>query len=109
MPISCKIKKILEDNISNLNSKSTRVRRDELLSNLDLTLSKREQEAWQRRNDAGHENYIGAEEYIGVIRETTLLRLRFNRMVLAITKASDTYYDYYTLDRPTRKLRESIP
>jgi hypothetical protein len=109
MPISNQTKKILQNKISGLNSKPPSVLLDELLSNLDLTLSELEQAAWQHRHDAGHGNYAKREESARLIRETKLLRLRFNRMVLAITKASDTYYDYYTLDRPTRKLRDSIP
>ena len=109
MPISNQTKKILQNKISGLNGKPPSVLLDELLSNLDLTLSELEQAAWQHRHDAGHGNYAKREESTRLIRETKLLRLRFNRMVLAITKASDTYYDYYTLDRPTRKLRDSIP
>jgi hypothetical protein len=109
MPISDQTKKILQNKISGLNSKPQSVLLDELLSNLDLTLSELEQAAWQHRHAAGHGNYAKPEESARLIRETKLLRLRFNRMVLAITKASDTYYDYYTLDRPIRKLRDSIP
>ncbi len=109
MPISNQLKKILQNKIAGLNSKPPSVLLDELLSNLHLTLSEREQAAWRHRHNAGHGNYAKPEEPIRVIRETKLLRLRFIRMVLAITKASDTYYDYYTLDRPTRKLRDSIP
>lgn len=109
MPISNQTKKILQNKISGLNSKPQSVLLDEVLSNLDLTLSELEQAAWKHRHDAGHGSYAKPEESTRLIRETKLLRLRFNRMVFAITKASDTYYDYYTLNRPTRKLRDSIP
>jgi hypothetical protein len=109
LPINDQTKRILLNKISNLNSKPPSVLLDELLSKLDLTLSEIEQAAWQHRNDAGHGNYTKPDEATRLIRETKLLRLRFNRMVFAITKASDTYYDYYTFGRPTRKLRDSIP
>ena len=109
MPISNQTKKILQNKIAGLNSKPQSVLLDEVFSHLDLTLSELEQAAWRHRHNAGHGNYAKPEESTRLIRETKLLRLRFNRMVLAITKASDTYYDYYTLDRPTRKLRDLIP
>ena len=101
--------KILQNKISGLNSKPQSVLLDELLANLGLTLSEIEKAAWQHRHNAGHGNYAKPEESTRLIRETKLLRLRFIRMVLAITKASELYYDYYTLGRPTRKIPEAIP
>jgi hypothetical protein len=32
-----------------------------------------------------------------------------NRILLSISGASDLYYDYYTLNRPTRRLSEPVP
>lgn len=109
MPISDQTKKILQNKISGLNSKPQSVLLDEVLSKLGLTLSQLEQVAWKRRHAAGHGNYAKLEDFKRLIMETKLLRLRFNRMVFAITKASDTYYDYYTLNRPIRRLRDPIP
>jgi hypothetical protein len=109
MPISDQTKKILQNKISGLNSKPQSVLLDEVLSTLGLTLSPLEQAAWKRRHNAGHGIYAKLDDSARLIMETKLLRLRFNRMVFAITKASDTYYDYYTLNRPIRKLRDPIP
>jgi hypothetical protein len=109
LPIDEQTKKILNNKITGLNSKPPSVLLDEILSKLDLTLSEIEQTAWRHRNDAGHGNYAKHEEAPRLIRETKLLRLRFIRMIFAVTKASDVYYDYYTLGRPTRKLQDAIP
>jgi hypothetical protein len=109
MPISDRTMKILKNKISGLNSKPQSVILDELLVNLGLTLSEIEQAAWKHRHNAGHGNYAKPEESTRVIRETKLLRLRFVRMIFAITNASENYYDYYTLERPLRKVQEGIP
>jgi len=109
LPINKITKEILKNKITSLNSKPPNVLQDEILNSLGLSLSKIEREAWKRRNQAGHGNYGKPEDSAQLIRETKLLWLRFNRMVLAITKASDAYYDYFSLGHPTRKLSDEIP
>ena len=58
------------------------------------------------RNNAAHGNEIEYENYINLIRETKLLKLLFHRIVLTITSASDSYFDYYSLGHPIRPLEE---
>ena len=109
MPISEITKNILLNKISGLNSKPQSVLVEEVLLNLNLSLSEIEKAAWRHRNEAGHGKSVKSEEATKVIRETKLLRLRFIRMLLAITGASEYYYDYYTLGRPTRRVSDPIP
>ncbi len=100
---------ILKNKISNLNEKPSNIIMIEVLECLGLSLSKVERNAWQNRNLAAHGVHPKNENFIQQIRETKLLWLRFNRLLFAITEASDVYYDYYSLDRPTRKIKEEIP
>jgi hypothetical protein len=109
MQIADETKQILINKISGLNRKPQSVLLDEVLSAIGLNLSEVEKTAWKRRNEAGHGIHAKPGEHGRLIRETKLLRLRFVRMLFAITKASDIYYDYYTINRPIRKLFDPIP
>ena len=109
MPVSHQTKVMLKNKISGLNSKPQSVLLEEVLSNLGITLSEVEKAAWKHRHNAGHGNYTKPDDSVRLIRETKLLKLRFNRMLLAITNASNSYYDYYTIGQPIRNLSDPIP
>jgi hypothetical protein len=74
---------------------------------LGLALGPREEKALRIRNISAH----GKDEEVDVewIRDLKILRIRFHRMVIAMTGASDQYYDYFTIGRPIRGLRAAIP
>lgn len=101
------VRTIMRNKLNELNTMPESLKTECLLKLLQLELGEREKKAWTRRNVAAHGSE--AEEDVDLIRDITILRLRFHRMLLSITKASDFYYDYFSLGRPTRKLAEPIP
>ncbi len=102
-------KTIMTNKISNLNSKPQSRLVEEVMADLGLQLSGIEMEAWQHRNNAGHGKAAKPEDSAKLIRETKLLWVRFNRMLLAMTGASDVYIDYYSLNHPHRRLPDEVP
>jgi hypothetical protein len=109
LPIEDPIKEILRNKVSNLNSKPQSVIIEDVMSDLGLSLSKIERDAWKHRNNAGHGKRGDLDESATLIRETKLLWVRFNRMLLAITGASNVYIDYYSFEHPHRKLTDAVP
>lgn len=79
------------------------------LSALGLEVSAPETAVWKNRNDAAHGKGVDEERVIQLIRENKILKVLINRIILCVSGASDHYYDYYTIGRPTRALREPIP
>lgn len=75
---------------------------------LDLKLGDLELDAWKRRNDAAHGNKITEGGEIELIRETKILHVMLNRIMLRLVQAAHTYIDYYTFDHPVTALREPI-
>jgi len=109
LAVDAETKKVLENKVANLNELPQNVAAKRLLKTLQIELSEQEQAAWERRDDAAHGNEIEEGDYIRLIRDNKLLRIRFHRMLLCMTNASDSYYDYYTLGFPTRNLRDPVP
>lgn len=97
---------ILKNKVGNLNLSPQSIVTENLLSNLGLVLGPREKKALLLRNISVHgkDDEVDAEW----IRDLKILRIRFHRMLLAMTEANDSYYDYFTIGRPTRKLAEPI-
>jgi hypothetical protein len=106
--LNAEVAKILRNKISKLNEAPQSVVTDNLLSSLGLTFGDQESRAAsQVRNKSAH----GKDDEVDIewIRNLMIVRIRFHRMLLAMTSASDYYYDYFTIERPTRGLAESIP
>ena len=106
--LNAEVAKILGSKISKLNEAPQSVVTDNLLSNLGLTFGDRESRAASLvRNKSAH----GKDDEVDIewIRNLHIVRIRFHRMLLAMTSASDHYYDYFTIGRPTRGLAECIP
>jgi hypothetical protein len=101
------VTKILTNEIRNLNAMPQSMLTTNLMKSLGLALGAREEKALRIRNTSAH----GKDEEVDVewIRDLKILRVRFHRMVIAMTGASDQYYDYFTIGRPTRGLNEAIP
>jgi len=102
-------KKILKNKIRNVNSQPHSVKTEKIFERLHLKLSEKEKAAWKRRNVAGHGGATNENEQIDLIKDIKLLNIRFNRLLLSITNASDFYYDYFSIGCPIRNLGEEIP
>lgn len=98
------INKLNEGNIA-----PQRIVAERLYSALNLTLGNIEKSAWAKRNDAAHGNPISEEETVPTLRETKVLRVLLNRIVLRLTDGSDHYIDYYSYNFPIRALSDPIP
>jgi hypothetical protein len=106
--LNAEVAKILGSKISKLNEAPQSVVTDNLLSSLGLSFGDRESRAASLvRNKSAH----GKDDEVDIewIRNLHIVRIRFHRMLLAMTSASDHYYDYFTIGRPTRGLAECIP
>ena len=102
------VKAILINKLSNLNDAPQSVLTENLLTSLGLRLGERERKALRLRNISAH----GKDNEVDVewIRDLKLMRIRFHRMLLAMTGASDSYYDFFTVGEPVvRRLTEPIP
>jgi len=97
----------LRNKIRNLNSRSQHSTGKDLVDELGLVFSKREKEA----HDARHASAHGKDSEVDIewIRDLKLLRIRFHRILLAMTGANDEYYDYYTLGNPIGRVKEPVP
>jgi len=100
-----KARKILGNKIESLNQKPATVVTEEFLARLDIDLSNAESLAWKNRHLAAHGSLVGEQDYVRVIKETKLLKLLCNRVLLSITGGSDCYIDYYSQDFPVKGLQ----
>jgi hypothetical protein len=96
----------LRQNMGALNSVSQRSKMEAILREIDITLGPDEALAWRRRNDAAHGNEMEPGGELSLIRDNKLLNVLFHRMLLGITKASDSYFDYATPGFPIKRLNE---
>jgi len=98
---------IFKSKIRNLNSRSQHSTSKNLVDELGLVLSNRERHA----HDARHESAHGKDDEVDVewMRDLKLLRVRFHRILLAMTHANDEYYDYFSLGNPIRRLKDPVP
>ncbi|MEI9980437.1 MAG: hypothetical protein WDN23_15825 [Edaphobacter sp.] len=104
--ISPDVAQILNNKLKHFNEAPQSEVTDALLAQLGLRFGERENHAASKvRNKSAH----GKDDEVDVewIRDLKLARIRFNRMIFAMTGASDWYYDYFTLGRPTRPLVEA--
>ena len=107
-------RKILENKISNLNQAPWPIITKRFLEHINIELGEAELGALRHRNFAAHGSTGDAENPVDTIRGFQLLRLTFNRVLLRVTNASDSYYDYCTYDNrtrafPERNLRDPVP
>jgi len=108
-PVDESVRQVLKNKVGDFNKPPHSVITHRLLQVLNLQLGEREKSAWKRRNDAGHGNEQDPDGYIELIRDIKLLRIRFNRILLAITGASDSYNDDFTINHAVRMLGEAVP
>jgi hypothetical protein len=80
-----------------------------ILRDINIALGPDELLAWRRRNDAAHGNALEPGGELLLIKDNNLLRIVFHRMLLRITSAGDSYFDYATPGFPIRRLTEPAP
>jgi hypothetical protein len=106
--LDVEVTSILKNKIGGLNNAPQSIVASNILSSLGLIFERHENEAASLiRNKSAH----GKDDEVDVewIRSLKIVRIRFHRMLLAMTGASDWYYDYFTIGCPTRKLLDPIP
>jgi hypothetical protein len=104
--ITPEIRRIFKNKIQNLNSRSQHSSGKDLVDKLALRLSARERAAYDSRHESAH----GKDDEVDVewIRDLKIMRIRFHRILLSMTQAHDSYYDYFTLGHPVRNLQDPI-
>lgn len=95
--------------LNNGNSAPQKVVSQRFYATLNLELGRTELDAWNKRNDAAHGNEISEAMLISFIRETKVLKVILNRILLRLTAGSDEYIDYFTYGHPSRLLAIPIP
>lgn len=107
--LSADEKRMLSNKAQHLNSAPQSILADRFFASIGLSLSALERDVWQNRNRAAHGGRIPDDRVRQAVRENNVLRALTNRILLSISGGSNFYYDYYTLNRPTRQLSEAIP
>lgn len=99
-------KAALQENMGALNNVSQRTKMETILQHINTALGPDEALAWRRRNDAAHGNALTPGGELSLIHDNNVLRMLLHRMVLRITNASDSYFDYATPGFPIRRVTE---
>jgi hypothetical protein len=89
------IRAAIEAKIALINRPSGAEVSKRIMSELGLSLGPLETAAWRRRNEAAHGKARKPTDSLPVSRDTTLLRIILNRLVLRIAEASPVYLDFY--------------
>lgn len=107
--ISVDERKIIENKIGNINNAPQSILTERFFSSLALNLGEKETAAYSRRNDAAHGNKTPNDDYISLIRDSKILHILCNRVLIKILSLSDNYIDFYTIGHPIRNISEQIP
>lgn len=94
--------------IDAINLKPTSDLFGDVFSKLGLKLGKLEKDAWAHRNSAAHGGGVDEDNVVAIIRETKVLQVMFNRMLLALAEVKTCYVDFYNLDWPLVELQSAI-
>lgn len=100
-------KVILINKAIHLNSAPQKVVMERFLKALNLRVGRLELDVWSNRNRAAHGS-TSAENPGQLIRENKVLRILMNRILFSLSGIDFGYYDYYSYDRPLRRLAEAI-
>ncbi|HGM5388008.1 hypothetical protein [Serratia marcescens] len=101
-------RKVLLNKISNLNSTPQSILTKKFFELLDLKLSDKEINSYSRRNDAAHGSKTPGDNFISLIRDSKLLHILCNRIIIRILALADNYTDFYTIGHPFREISEPI-
>lgn len=97
-------KLLLLDALGRSNSMPHKAVMEAVLARMKLEFGKSESTAWRRRNDAAHGRAIPTGSELDAIQDTKFLRGLFDRMLLKLVDASDSYIDYSGLNFPSRPI-----
>jgi hypothetical protein len=100
-------KSLLQQATGRMNSMPHQAVTEGILDRMKLQFCKAERTAWRRRNDAAHGRAIPPGSELEAIRDTKYLRGLFDRMLLNLVNASDSYIDYSATKHPIRPLAEA--
>jgi hypothetical protein len=107
---NAELKSIFRNKLGALNTAPQSILMERFLASLGIEMGPVEMRAWKNgRNRAAHGGLIEKNEFITVIRENKSLCVLANRLILAICKGADHYYDYYTIGHPISRLVKPIP
>ena len=100
---------ILHNKVANLNSLPGGKLMELVCRTIGIQLGERETASWSRRNRSAHGFRANPDEQVQTVRDIKLLNLVFNRMLIAMTKASNSYIDYYSAGHPVRDIADPVP
>lgn len=107
--LSISEKAVLMNKINNLNVKPQNLLMKDFLLAVGLNIGLIEQNAWKSgRNRAAHGGKINLDEYGEIIKENHVFQTLINRLILAISGASNHYIDYFSLDHPPHPISLGI-
>jgi hypothetical protein len=101
-------RRMLLNKAQNLNFAPQSVIMERFFSALGLKIGTLESDVWANRNRAAHGGSADADNALRLIRENKVLQVMMNRILLALGSGGDSYYDYYSLGRPTMALADPI-
>lgn len=103
-------KNLLRNKVNNLNFAPQMLVIERFFEALGLELGNLERRVWANRNRAAHGGSAKEDIASQLIRENKVLQIMMNRILIALSGESTSYYyDYYTLGRQIRSLADSIP
>ena len=105
--IPADLKHLLQEAIGRTNGMPHKAVMEDLLARMKLEFGESESAAWRRRNDAAHGRAIPTGSELEAIQDTKFLRGLFDRMLLRLVDASDSYIDYGSLNFPIRPLADA--
>lgn len=94
--------------IDSINQKPIGVLFEDIFSKLGLELGELEKDAWGHRNNAAHGGGVDEDNVVTIIRETKVLHVMFNRVLLALAGVKTLYVDFYNLGWPLVELQSAI-
>ncbi|MGM4922583.1 hypothetical protein AB8A31_06730 [Tardiphaga sp. 804_B3_N1_9] len=100
-------KPLLQQAAGRMNGMPHQAVMESILNRMKLQFGKAEKTAWRRRNDAAHGRAIPQGSELEAIRDAQYLHGLFDRMLLKLVNASDSYIDYSTPKHPIRPLAEA--
>jgi len=101
-------RRMLLNKAQNLNFAPQSVMMERFFAALGLNIGALESDVWANRNRAAHGGSADADNALRLIRENKVLQVMMNRILLALGSGGDSYYDYYSLGRPTVSLADPI-
>lgn len=101
-------KLISNNKTKGLNNAPQSIISEKFFQDLNLTIGPLEKRVWSQRNKAAHGGGIKDGEESKTFSENKILMMLINRIILSFNNHNKYYYDYYTLDRPIKKITDSI-